>query len=129
MKATGQGIAYSGKDEPRYSSCAFPGFCELSDGTLIASFKGAERKMVTLTGINNINQSIGGILQSTANNLAAIQNAEATRQGAESKREEEMLDQTKDLFQQEQTLINQIVQLFSAVIQAENQSMRDAIQA
>lgn len=92
-------------------------------------FKGAERKMVTLTGINNINQSIGGILQSTANNLAAIQNAEATRQGAESKREEEMLDQTKDLFQQEQTLINQIVQLFSAVIQAENQSMRDAIQA
>jgi exonuclease VII small subunit len=92
-------------------------------------FKGAERKMVTLTGINNINQSIGGILQSTANNLSAIQNAEATRQGAESKREEEMLDQTKDLFQQEQTLINQIVQLFSAVIQAENQSMRDAIQA
>lgn len=92
-------------------------------------FKSAERKMVTLTGINNINQSIGGILQSTANNLSAIQNAEATRQGAESKREEEMLDQTKDLFQQEQTLINQIVQLFSAVIQAENQSMRDAIQA
>ena len=92
-------------------------------------FKGAERKMVTLTGINNINQSIGGILQSTANNLSALQNAEATRQGAESKREEEMLDQTKDLFQQEQTLINQIVQLFSAVIQAENQSMRDAIQA
>lgn len=45
MKTIGQGIAYSGKDEPRYSSCAFPGLCELSDGTLVASFKGAERKI------------------------------------------------------------------------------------
>ena len=40
-----------------------------------------------------------------------------------------MLDQTRDLFSQEQKLIDQVIQLFSAVIQAENQSMRDAIQA
>ena len=40
-----------------------------------------------------------------------------------------MLDQTKDLYAQEQKLIDQAIQLFSQVIQTENQSMRDAIQA
>lgn len=94
-----------------------------------ADFKAAERKMSTLMGINNINQSIGGVLQSTAANLASLRSAEATRTGADKTKEEEMLDQTKDLFQQEQTLINQVVQLYAAVIQAESQSMRDAIQA
>ena len=92
-------------------------------------FKSAERRMSMLMGVNNINQAIGGVLQSTANNLSMMQNAEAIRTGAEKTREEEMLDQTKDLFQQEQKLIDQVVQLFTAVIQAENQSMRDAIQA
>ena len=92
-------------------------------------FKAAERKMTMLAGINNINQSINQVSQSTASNLSATRSAEATRQGADSKKEEEMLDQTKDLFSQEQKLIDQVIQLFSAVIQAENQSMRDAIQA
>lgn len=92
-------------------------------------FKAAERKMSTLMGINNINQAIGGVMQSTASNLAGLRSAEAVRTGAESKKQEEMLDQTKDLFAQEQKLIDQVIQLFSAVIQAENQSMRDAIQA
>ena len=94
-----------------------------------ADFKQAERKMSTLMGINNINQAIGGVMQSTASNLAALQSAEATRTGADKAKQDEMLDQTKDLFAQEQKLIDQVVQLFSAVIQAENQSMRDAIQA
>ena len=40
-----------------------------------------------------------------------------------------MLDQTKDLFSQEQKVIEQVIQLCQAVIQAESQSMRDAIQA
>ena len=92
-------------------------------------FKAAERKMSTLMGINNINQAIGGVMQSTASNLAGLRSAEAVRTGAESKKQEEMLDQTKDLFAQEQKLIDQVIQLFTAVIQAENQSMRDAIQA
>ena len=92
-------------------------------------FKSAERKMTTLMGINNINQAIGGVMQSTASNLAGLRSAEAVRTGAESKKQEEMLDQTKDLFAQEQKLIDQVIQLFTAVIQAENQSMRDAIQA
>ena len=94
-----------------------------------ADFKAAERKMSTLMGINNINQAIGGVMQSTASNLAALQSAEATRTGADKTKQDEMLDQTKDLFAQEQKLIDQVIQLFSAVIQTENQSMRDAIQA
>ena len=92
-------------------------------------FKAAERKMSTLMGINNINQAIGGVMQSTASNLAGLRSAEAVRTGAESKKQEEMLDQTKDLFAQEQKLIDQVIQLFTRVIEAENQSMRDAIQA
>ncbi len=94
-----------------------------------ADFKAAERRMSVLQGINNINLAIGQITQSTASNLAALRSAEATRQGADSKKEEEMLDQTKDLFAQEQKLIDQAIQLSLSVIQAENQSMRDAIQA
>ena len=39
------GLVYTGKDTPKYSSCAFPGICKLSNGTLIASFKGAQRKI------------------------------------------------------------------------------------
>ena len=94
-----------------------------------ADFKTAERRMSTLMGINNINQSIGGVAQSAVQNYSAMLTAEATRKGAEKQQEEEMLDQTKDLFSQEQKLIDQVIQLFSAVIQAESQSMRDAIQA
>lgn len=94
-----------------------------------SDFKSAEFKMTMLQGINNINQSVGQVTQSTAQNLSAIRSAEATRQQADAKKEEEMLDQTKDLFAQEQKLIDQVVQLFTAVIQAESQSMRDAIQA
>ncbi|MBP5284673.1 MAG: hypothetical protein ILO34_01030 [Kiritimatiellae bacterium] len=94
-----------------------------------ADYKLSERKLSTLMGINNINQAAGGVLQSAVQNYSAIKSSDATRQGAETQREEEMLDQTKDLFQQEQKLIDQVVQLFAAVIQAESQSMRDAIQA
>ncbi len=94
-----------------------------------ADFKEAEHKMTKLAGINNINQAIGGVLQSMTSNISALQSAEATRQGAETTKEEEMLNQTKDLFEQEQNVINQVIQLCTAVIQAENQSMRDAIQA
>ena len=92
-------------------------------------FKAAERRITNLAAWNNINQAAGGVAQSTAINLASLRSAEATRTGAMTKKEEEMLDQTKDLFSQEQKLIDQVIQLFTAVVQAENQSMRDAIQA
>lgn len=92
-------------------------------------FKAAERRMSTLMGVNNINQALGGVLQSMTQNWSAMLQSDATQQGAETSKEEEMLDQTKDLFSQEGELISQVIQLCQAVIQTENQSMRDAIQA
>ena len=91
--------------------------------------KALDRKLSTLQGIGNINQAIGGVLQSMTQNLNTVYASDATRQGAETAKEEEMLDQTKDLFSQEQKVIDQVIQLCQAVIQAESQSMRDAIQA
>ncbi len=44
MKILKHGIIYSGENNPALSSCAFPSLCQLSDGTIIASFKGAETK-------------------------------------------------------------------------------------
>ena len=44
MRITERGTVYSGKDTPKYSSCSFPSICKLSNGTLIASFRGAARK-------------------------------------------------------------------------------------
>ena len=91
--------------------------------------KALDRKLSTLQGIGNINQAIGGVLQSMTQNLNTVYSSDATRQGAETAKQEEMLDQTKDLFSQEQKVIDQVIQLCQAVIQAESQSMRDAIQA
>ena len=45
MRILREGIAYSGKDTPKYSSCSFPSVCILSDGRLFASFKAAARKI------------------------------------------------------------------------------------
>ena len=91
--------------------------------------KALDRRMTTLQGIGNINQAIGGVLQSMTQNLSTVYASDATRQGAETTKQEEMLDQTKDLFKQQQDVISQVISLCQAVIQAENQSMRDAIQA
>ena len=91
--------------------------------------KALDQRMSKLMTIGNINQSIGGVLQTMASQLSSIKGSEATRQQAETTKQEEMLDQTKDLFSKAQDLVNQAIQLYTAVIQAENQSMRDAIQA
>ena len=88
-----------------------------------------DTRMTKLMTIGNVNQAMGGVLQSMAQNLSAMRSADATREGAESTKYEEMLDQTKDLFAKAQSLIDQVISLYQSVIQMENQSMRDAIQA
>ena len=92
-------------------------------------YRGALRRIETLTGINAINTAIGNMLQSMTQSISGSINSEATRMGAEQQKEQEQLDQTKDLFQQAQSLIDSVIQLMQAVRQAETQSMRDAIQA
>ena len=44
MKILYHDIVYSGQNTPALSSCAFPSICQLHDGTILASFKGAETK-------------------------------------------------------------------------------------
>lgn len=44
MRIVKEEIIYSGSCEPSLSSCAFPGLCQLRDGKIFATFKGAETK-------------------------------------------------------------------------------------
>lgn len=92
-------------------------------------FRGAQRRIEMLGGINAINSAIGNMLQSMTQSITGAINSEATRMGAEQQKEQEQLDQTKDLFNQAQSVVDAAVQLMQAVRQAETQSMRDAIQA
>lgn len=45
MKIMEHKIVYSGADAPQYSSCSFPSLCQLKNGTILASFKAAARKI------------------------------------------------------------------------------------
>lgn len=73
--------------------------------------------------------AIGNVAQGCVSSLSQMISAEATEEGAQQQRAQEMLDQAKDLFSQCQSLIDSVIQLMRAVLQAEVQSMRDAIQA
>ena len=58
-----------------------------------------------------------------------LKQAEATAMGADQKKAEEALEQTKDLMSSFQEVIEAVKQLAQAVLAAENESMRNAIQA
>lgn len=44
MKIVERKIVYSGENTPSLSSCSFPSICQLDNGTVFASFKGAKTK-------------------------------------------------------------------------------------
>ena len=92
-------------------------------------YKGALRRIEVFGGINAINTAIGNMLQSMTQSITGAINSEATRMGAEQQKEQEQLDPTKDLFSQAQNVVDAAIKLMQAVLQAETQSMRDAIQA
>ena len=73
--------------------------------------------------------AIGNVGQGCVSSISEMMRAEATEKGAEQQEAQEMLDQAKDLFTQCQSLIDSVIQLMNGVLQAEVQSMRDAIQA
>ena len=73
--------------------------------------------------------ALGNVAQGCVSSMSQMISAEATEVGAEQQQSQEMLDQAKDLFSQCQSLIDSVIQLMRAVLQAEVQSMRDAIQA
>lgn len=73
--------------------------------------------------------AIGNVAQGCVSSMSQMISAEATEESAEQQKAQEMLDQAKDLFSQCQSLIDSVIQLMRAVLQAEVQSMRDAIHA
>ena len=94
-----------------------------------AEYKDAQRTIDRANTAISITNMMGGAIQSMIGNVNQWQMSEVTRETASQKQDEEELEQTKDLFQQAQNLVDSAIQLMQAVIQAENQSMRDAIQA
>ena len=73
--------------------------------------------------------ALGNVAQGCVSSMSQMISAEATEVGAEQQKAQEMLDQAKDLFAQCQSVIDSVIQLMRAVLQAEVQSMRDAIHA
>lgn len=71
----------------------------------------------------------GMMLQGVVRGVSDLISANAAEKGAVRQEAEEQLDQIKELFNQGQEVVNKVLQLMSAVIQAETQSMRDAIHA
>lgn len=88
----------------------------------------ATRDFAKFETVNNMVFAIGNVAQSMVQSANAMIQAKGTEMGAIAERQREELDQTRDLFNQAQELVNQVVKLMQAVIQAETQSMRDAIQ-
>lgn len=79
--------------------------------------------------IGDIFATVGNTAQGLVRGASDMLSAEATEMGAEQKEAEEGLEQIKDLFNQGQDVIRAVLSLAQAVLQAESQSMRDAIQA
>ena len=92
-------------------------------------YKSVERRIIMLTGLNQVFTQFGNIGQSVSQGVSQLMMAEATRTNAEQEKSKEELDQTKDLYSAAQDLVNKVVQIMQAVSQAESQSVRDAIQA
>lgn len=92
-------------------------------------FQKAAFELTKFRAIGDIIGAIGGALQGAVRGWTELSQAEATKEGAEHQAAEEQLDQIKDLFSQGQEVVNKVLQLMAAVIQAETESMRDAIRA
>ncbi len=80
-------------------------------------------------GISDMSLALGNLGQTMVRGFVEMDQADAMKRGADQKRAEEGLAETKDIMASFQDVIDQIQKLAQAVLQAENQSMRDAIQA
>ena len=79
--------------------------------------------------VSDVNMAVGNLGQTMVKGFVDLQQAEATGKAADQKRAEEGLDESKELMSSFQETIDQLLKLAQAILQAENQSMRDAIQA
>ncbi len=79
--------------------------------------------------IGDMIAAMGNVAQGVVKSSVEIVQADATEEGAKQQQAQEMLDQAKDLFGQCQSVVEAVVHLMQSVLQAEIQSMRDAIHA
>ena len=77
----------------------------------------------------DLSQAFGNFAQTMVRGFVDLKQAEATAMTADQKKAEEALEQTKDLMASFQDVIDAVAQLAQAVLSAENESMRNAIQA
>ena len=82
-----------------------------------------------MKGFSDINMALGNLGQNLVRGFADLQQAEAVAKGADQKKAEEELAQTKDVMDSFQEIMDQVMKLAQAILQAENESMRSAIQA
>ena len=92
-------------------------------------FRALEKSQAKVKAFSDISMAVGNLGQTLIRGGMDIQQAAATAKGADQKKAEEQLAQTKDLMESFQDVINKMLQLLQAVLQAENQSMSDAIHA
>ena len=82
-----------------------------------------------MKGFSDISMALGNLGQTVVRGAVDIQQAEAMGKAAQQKKAEEDLAQTRDLMESFQNIVDQVGKLAQAVLQAENDSMRSAIQA
>ena len=80
-------------------------------------------------GFSDVSMAIGNLGQTLVKGFVDIQQAEALGLAADQKRAESGLEETKELMGSFQDVVEQILKLAQAILQAENDSMRSAIQA
>ncbi len=79
--------------------------------------------------VGDISMALGNLGQTIVKGIADLLQAEAMAMSADQKKAEEGLEETKDLMKSFQDVIDQVSKLAQAVLQAENDSMNNAIQA
>lgn len=79
--------------------------------------------------VSDVNMSLGNLGQNLVKGFVDLQQADAVAKGADQKKAEEELAQTKDMMDSFQDVMDQVLKLAQAILQAENESMRSAIQA
>ena len=82
-----------------------------------------------IRGASDVNMALGNLGQAIVRGAVDIQQAEAMAKAADQKKAEEELSQTRDLMDSFQEVMDQVLKLAQAILQAENESMRSAIQA
>ena len=76
-----------------------------------------------------VSTALGNLGQAIVKGIVDILQAEVTAKSADQKKAEEALEETKDLMKSFQDVVDQVSKLAQAVLQAENDSMNNAIQA